>query len=217
MANPKLSRKQFHPFKETGRADPNRSDSKAPGTPCCPVCRSVSVRGRWQPAPSKLSPLLSSPPRGKVADELKCPACRQLEQRFALGVVEIRGKRWKEKSELVNNTVRNTEKSARSRNDQERVLWIKESVGVTKIYVTLPELARRIGRELEKSFQGVAEYAHSSEESYLRVRWWSDVPHVAHQLGAPLRFKRPSKALSPLQLELAEHRSKAFRGRSRKL
>ncbi len=201
MTKPLSRRTYTHQFREPKRTDPNRSQTKAAGTPQCPVCASVSIRGRWV-AEKRLE-------RGTpISGELKCPACRQLEQSFALGVVECHGETWKEMEEEVENTVKNTEKIARNRNDQQRVLWIKKLKNVMKIYVTLPELARSIGRQLEKSIHGVAEYEHSSEEPYLRVRWWSDLPHVGHQLGAPLQIKKKSKA--PVQ---SLHRSKLFRKR----
>jgi hypothetical protein len=200
MTKPLTRRSYSHQFKEPARNDPNRSRTKAAGTPQCPECSSVSIRGRWVPQKSAKATL--------VTGKLMCPACRQLQQKFALGVVECHGENWKALEEEVSNTVRNTEKIARNRNDQERVLWIKKLKNVMKIYVTLPELARSIGRQLEKSIHGVVEYERSSEEPYLRVRWWSDLPHIAHQPGAPLQIKKRSKA--PLQ---NAHRSKLFRKR----
>jgi hypothetical protein len=200
MANLNLRRNRVHPFKETSRIDPNRSQSKSAGIPRCPICGSMAVRGRWLPA----TQAKSKKPQLVVTSEQKCPACKQLKQRFALGVVEIHGEYWKKKMDLVNNTIHHTEKIARSRNDQQRILWTKTLGGVTKVYVTLPELARRIGRELEKSFRGVTEYIRSGEEPYLRVRWWSDLPPIAHQTGAPLRSGK-KKSL---------HKSKSFRSRA---
>jgi hypothetical protein len=198
-----------HQFKEPARTDSNRSSAKAAGTPQCPVCKSVSVRGRWISSRTFGRNFAKNSERAdRITGELKCPACRQLDQRFALGVIECHGENWKEMEEEVRNTVENTEKIARNRNDQERVLWIKKIRNVMKIYVTLPELARSIGRQLEKSIHGVVEYERSSEEPYLRVRWWSDLPHIAHQPGAPLQIKKKSKA--PVQ---NLHRSKLFRKR----
>jgi hypothetical protein len=204
-------RKQTHQFKETGRIDPYRSQMKPRGSPVCSNCGSVAVKGRWLSAElAKARKLLAS-----ATSKVKCPACSQLADRFALGVVELHGNHWREKQEDVIRTMRNTESIARSRNDQERILWTKDLRDMTKVYVTLPELARRIGRELEKSFQGVAEYEHSSEEPYLRVRWWSDLPHMAHRAGAPLELKRKSKSASASQVESRAHRSRSFRGRGR--
>ena len=178
-----------HQLRESARSDPYRSQSKPGGRVLCPVCGAISLKGRWVPATRKS---IRSLPDGELK-RTACPACLQKKQRFAQGVVELRGESWKENRDQVERTISNSEKIARSRNDQERVLWTGGSRGIMKVYVSLPELARRIGRELEKSFHGEAEYVHSTEEPYLRVRWWSD--------GVP------EKAES--------HRSRAFRGRGR--
>jgi hypothetical protein len=201
MTKPLTRRSYTHQFKEPARNDPNRSASKAAGTPQCPACSAISLRGRWIAADRAKTTI-------EKKTRLKCPACRQLEQKFALGVIECHGENWKQLEDEVRSTVKNTEKIARNRNDQERVLWIKKLKDVMKIYVTLPELARSIGRQLEKSIHGVVEYERSGEEPYLRVRWWSDLPHVAHQPGAPLEIKKRSKA--PVS---NPHRSKLFRKR----
>ncbi len=167
MRSPIARRKQSHPFKEPARSDPYRSQSKPRGIPCCPKCKSVSIRGRWlSPTQVKAlrTPVLST---GK----LKCPACRQLDDRFAMGVVELQGSSWEAKKYDVMNTIQHTEEIARYRNDQERVLWSQKNDTVTKIYVSLPELARHIGRELVRSFKGKVEYKRSTEEPFLRVKW----------------------------------------------
>ncbi len=197
-----------HPFKERARQDPYRSSNKPKDHPQCPSCHSVSVKGRW------LSPLQFSKIRAnaEVSQELKCPACCQKDDQFALGVVEIRGQSWRRNQEELMNALRNTEAIARSRNDQERILWVRELKTVTKVYVALPELARQMGRVLENSFQGFTEFLHSSEEPYLRVRWWSDLTHMKHRPGHPLKpitgERRPESA------RMRSQKSKAFRSRS---
>lgn len=103
-----------------------------------------------------------------------CPACRQLRERYAGGVVEVRGPTWREKAEEVEHTIENAEKVARARNDQERILWKRAFRNGMKYYVSLPELARHIGRVLGRSFKGEVEYHHSTEEPYLRVVWDSE-------------------------------------------
>ena len=191
--NPLRSKRVYtHQFKETARKDPYRSKSKPDGQPSCPVCKSVSVNGRWLSLKQYKTLHAAAPVEG----DLKCPACKQLEDHFALGVIELHGKSWKAKKKDVMHTLRNTEKIARSRNDQERVLWISESEEVTKVYVSLPELARSIGHELGTSFQGEVAYRRSTEEPYLRVRWNSD---------STLGEEEPP----------ASHKSKSFRSRSR--
>lgn len=150
------------------RLDPYRTKSKPRGAPRCPSCHTVSVQGRWTPA-KNLNRVV--PPKGKSS---LCPACRQLQDRYAMSVVEIHGENWREKANLIFETLDRTEKIARSRNDQERTLWHSTYRGVTKIYVTLPELARQMGRILKHAFKGKVEYHRSSEEPFLRVIWKSD-------------------------------------------
>ena len=196
-----------HTFKETSRVDPYRSQCKPPGVMHCPDCQSTYVRGRWlspqRPKPARRSnstapeTTLSSSRSSSAAKGTTpkiCPACKQSKDHYALGVLEIQGKKWEEKKDLILNTLKQSEARARFRNDQQRILWTQSFKNITKIYVSLPELARRMGRQLEKSFQGVAEYIRSSEEPYLRVRWWSDLPHIAHRIGAPFAVKRKSRS-----------------------
>lgn len=178
-------RKQTHQFKETENVDPYHSGMKHRGLSVCSQCASVNIKGRWLSSQQAKARKLATPKSGS----LTCPACRQLKDRFALGVIEIHGNKWKEKQDEVFRTLRNTESIARNRNDQQRVLWTQEVRGITKIYVTLPELARRIGRTLERSFQGVSEYKRSSEEPYLRVRWWSDLRKIPAHKSNALRGK----------------------------
>lgn len=196
MNSQTIRKKQLHQFKETARKDPYRSQSKPRGTLHCPKCGSVSFQGRWRPLSH--AQVLRPP----LAGELKCPACKQLEDRYAMGVIELHGDSWKAKKDLVINTIRHTETIARLRNDQERVLWIKELKDITKIYVSLPELARHIGLELKNSFRGITQYLRTKEEPYLRVCWYSDLPQ--------------GKSKRQLQEAQANHKSRAFRRRSLK-
>jgi hypothetical protein len=110
------------------------------------------------------------------------------------------------------NMVRNTEAIARHRNDQERILWVQELKTMTKVYVALPELARKIGRELEKSFQGYTEYSRSTEEAYLRVRWWPTFRHMKHRPGHP--FRRTLELRESSAGKMRANKSRAFRARS---
>jgi hypothetical protein len=179
------------------RNNPYRTQSKPAGTPRCPNCKSVNIRGRWHAADQSAAALKRYDLR--VTNSLTCPACRQLKEHYAMGVIELHGENWKSKSTQVFGTIQKTEEIARSRNDQERILWSRAFRGVTKVYVTLPELARHIGRSLQRSFKGKATYIKTGEEPYLRVVWRSDEGNE----------KRES---SRKKLK-AEHRSRQWRSR----
>jgi NMD protein affecting ribosome stability and mRNA decay len=181
-----------HAFREPRRQNPYRSKDKEAGSPFCRDCGAILHKGKWvasQPidAPMRLplslrpasvrATLRSSAEKlGQVTafrSQTLCPACKQLADRYALGVIELHGDSWKLQEKEVLNMIRNSEKIARARNDQERILWRQTRGDTTKIYVTLPELARHIGRSLQKTFKGKTEYRRSSEEPFLRVVWHS--------------------------------------------
>ena len=169
---PSLARTVHHQTREQARQDPYRSQTK-PGVARCPACSAVNYRGKWLSLEQAQDRLPEIPPESKNHGVM-CPACRQSKDRYAMGVVELHGDKWRQKSSLVFQTIGRTEAIERSRNDQERVLWSRTFRGITKIYVSLPELARHIGRQLKRSFKGAVEYHRSSEEPYLRVVWHSD-------------------------------------------
>ncbi|OFZ53636.1 MAG: hypothetical protein A2428_16635 [Bdellovibrionales bacterium RIFOXYC1_FULL_54_43] len=139
----------------------------------------MNSRGRWYAAEDAKarfseSNRLSASIRAGRPYPLACPACRQKRDRFAQGVVELHGSAWRHNSNRVFEAIGITEQIERARNDQERVLWSRTMEGVTRIYVSLPELARHIGEELQRCFKGKIEYLRSNEEPYLRVVWHSE-------------------------------------------
>lgn len=193
MAPLLLRRFMERQFREPRRQDPYRTESKPFGTPRCPSCNGVNIRGKWYAEDAAISHDASVARKLDRLPEELCPACRQLQDHYAMGVVELHGESWKKLESQVRGTIENSEMIARSRNDQERLLWSKTDRGVTKFYVTLPELARHIGRTLENSFKGSVEYHHSSEEPYLRVIWNSDAKAEKRRTNKELSKSRHSR------------------------
>jgi NMD protein affecting ribosome stability and mRNA decay len=160
-----LRRTQLHQFKEPARIDPYHSDMKEKGNPQCSDCGATQLKGRWV----KMG-LVENP---SSLRKIKCNACRQMQDRYALGVVELSLDESRQDSQEILRTLKRSETVARNRNDQQRILWINQSPDSIKVYVTLPELARHMGRELKKTFKGDIEYLPSNESTFLRVRWRS--------------------------------------------
>jgi hypothetical protein len=176
------------------RKNPYRDDSKPAGTPSCKICHAVSVRGRWIPEREASKKKIDAEERAAQENTKTCPACQQMRDRYALGVVELHGDSWREHADLVLRTIENTEQIARARNDQERVLWSRTVRGVTRVYVTLPELARMIGHELGRTFKGKIDIVNGGSKGgrqegdfFLRVVWDSDAkaPKQAQNARTP--------------------------------
>ncbi len=182
-------------FRIPRRFDPYRSDSKPKGMVQCSDCHAIQIKGRWlsehQAKPeftrmNRVHPFLAY----ASLPQRTCPACLQRKQHFAMGVVELHGHLSEEQLLSIFETFAHTERIARSRNDQERLLWTHTLPGITKVYVSLPELARQLGRMLQKTFKGQTRYIKTSEEPFLRVVWNAPAPAqltrhkaVRHQLG----------------------------------
>lgn len=196
--------------REPRRQDAYRTKDKSRSGSQCIQCGAVTIRGRWYPAKEALAHSTAGRKRKvsghrnrhaqKRAEDL-CPACRQLKEHHASGVVEIQGERWKEFGDQIEETIFNTEEIARVRNDQHRILWTRTTRNTAKYYVTLPELARQIGRVLNRAFKGKVEYRRSTEEPFLRVVWDSD-----HSVSDP----------HPSREERRLGKSRGFRARAEK-
>src|SRR5438105_2673731 len=112
---------------EPRRQDPYRSKTKYEGMPRCPSCRAVFIHAQWVAEKKAREEI---PLYTRLPSET-CPACLQLKDRYAMGVVEIHGDRWRDLEREVLGTIQNTEKIARFRNDQQRVLWSQTYRNVT--------------------------------------------------------------------------------------
>lgn len=156
--------------------DAYRSDTKPAQRPVCKICGAINIRGSWVASNGA-----EKIPNGNVS-KTTCPACQQQRDQYAEAVVELHGDTWQKKRDDVWRTILKTEEIARSKNDQQRLISTRNFRGITKVYVTLPQLARHLGRVLGKSFKGgKVEYHLSSHEPFLRVIWKSDPPELTER------------------------------------
>ncbi len=171
--------KSAHQFREPTRFDPYRETRKPAGLASCKDCGAVCLRGRWI---SEAEYQRHFEMKVQVQSRITCPACLKLKFHYAQGVVELIGNEWLKSRAAVLNTLRRTERIFRGRNDQSRILWFGEDAETRnhpakfKVYVTQPELARHLGRELHKSFKGTTHISRSREEPFVRVRWDAEGP-----------------------------------------
>ncbi|MGD0947698.1 MAG: hypothetical protein ABSA52_09720 [Candidatus Binatia bacterium] len=69
------------------------------------------------------------------------------------------------------NLLANEEERAKGLNPLERIVRISEGDGIPTITTTNEKLAQRIGRALQKAFQGEVSYRWSEDTKYLHVQW----------------------------------------------
>src|SRR4051812_43434897 len=91
--------------REPRQRDPYRRDSKPVAGFQCSSCGAISVRGRWTPRNTAKDEDLE-----KISGATGlCPACRQLKEKYAEGILELHGLSWREKADEILRTLRDTE------------------------------------------------------------------------------------------------------------
>ncbi len=153
---------------QDGRHDPYRSRGKYPEPTVCGGCSAVYQGGRWAWVPA--------PPGARVAT---CPACQRVADRNPAGRVELRGGFFPSHREEILNLVRNTAESERAERPMERLMGVEEEAGGAVVTTTGVHLARRIGEQLARSYQGSLDLRYGNGESSVRVAWERPAPPPA--------------------------------------
>ena len=140
--------------------DTYRIRGKLPDPTACPDCSAIYRQGRWSWGPA---------PDG--ADQVVCPACRRIRDRYPGGNLSLSGGFLAEhRAELI-ALARNVEARANQQHPLKRLMEIHEAGDAIEITVTHPNLARAIGEAVHSAYQGQLDFRYTEEENVLRVRW----------------------------------------------
>ena len=139
-----------------------RRRAKYPSDTKCPQCGLLFQSGVWQWKP--VDP--SHPLRWKL-----CPACLQIRDRYAGGVLRLSGSFVGRRSEEILRRIRNLEKRALAEHPLERIMSIEESKGEVRLLATAEHLVVCIGKSLRRDFGGELEIKYAPDEKFADVRW----------------------------------------------
>jgi len=126
----------------------------------CKGCGATFVKGRWswQQAPAEYI-------------EKMCPACQRIADDYPAGVVEISGDFFnRHRGEMI-NLIHNAEKIAKRAHPLERIMTIANHPDHAVIRTTGVHLARRIGENLTRAYQGNLDFRYGEAEKSIRVMW----------------------------------------------
>lgn len=142
------------------RTDAYQSETKLPDPTLCTSCGVVYQKGRWVWKNGI-----------KNAHEIKCPACRRIDDHYPAGEVKLKGTFFqKHKTEII-NLIRNNEKLEKAVHPMERLMTIVEGKKDMTITTTGVHLARRIGENLSRSYKGTFDFKYGDGEKIIRVSW----------------------------------------------
>lgn len=133
----------------------------------CPTCKLIYHNKRWFWNDELLKEL-----EKKGVDYQKCPACRKIEDRYPMGILQISGGFVDKHKDDILRLLKNEEKRAMEKNPLERVISIKENdEGLISVDTTTESLVLRMGRILTRAYTGEVEYKFSDTEKLVRVEW----------------------------------------------
>jgi NMD protein affecting ribosome stability and mRNA decay len=153
-------RKEIH-----ANRDPYLSPKGQKELAVCTKCGAVYRHKRWS------LELPVSELKGVTVRKVMCPACQKTRDRYAGGIVTLRGSFLKEHNDEIVRRIKNEEARAKKVNPLERVILLKNGGDVVEVQTTSERFAQRIGREIKRAYKGKVEYHWSADDKFVRVDW----------------------------------------------
>ena len=153
-------RKDMRPSLQTPYEAQERE--KYPDDTLCPKCGAVFVKGRWKWA----KPLS----KDDVTSTL-CPACRQIKDDHAGGVLALSGSFLTAHREDILNRVRNIEEAEKKDHPLQRIMGIVDKGEQIEIRATSEHLVARMAKALKSDFNGELDLSFMREEHFARAHW----------------------------------------------
>jgi NMD protein affecting ribosome stability and mRNA decay len=135
----------------------------------CPSCGLVYHNKTWK----KDQELLKSMKLNKDVIYKDCPACRKMKDDYPLGVLIIQGDILSQKGKIEEalNLIKHEEEKEQISNPLARIMKMENYGDRMEIKTTTEGLATRLGKALNKAYQGELEVIFSEHEKFLRVIW----------------------------------------------
>ncbi len=148
-------------------ADPYLNSSGLSGTALCTKCHAIFNNKRW----TLDEKLYETQLKKSDTNLVLCPACKKVKDKFPGGIVKLKGDFLADHKNEILNLVRNEEDRAKGFNPLERIMSIDVVESGIEITTTNEKLAQRIGRSLQKAYQGRVRYKWSDDTKLLRAEW----------------------------------------------
>lgn len=135
----------------------------------CSECQAVLHDQRWYLKEQTDPKMLKGQVRSTV-----CPACQKVRDRLPGGIVHLSGSFLRNHREEILNLIKNENTRAMAVNPLERIMDIEIANAGLDVLTTNEKLAQRIGRALQKAYDGDVAYKWSEDNKLARVSWQRD-------------------------------------------
>jgi hypothetical protein len=140
--------------------DPYQAAGKVREPAVCEDCRAAYHRGHWQWAPADPG-----------AHPVVCPACRRIREKLPAGTLAIEGPFFLAHRDEILHLVRNEADHERKEHPLNRIMGIEDGPTGCVVATTDIHLPQRIGRALERAYDGELDVRYGEDEYVVRVRW----------------------------------------------
>ena len=148
----------------------HRTPRAAPGPVLCAGCGAIYANKRW--SHSNGAKVRAAGQAGRPIDVRICPGCRRRNAGVPHGFVHVDGEFVAQHRDEVLGLLHNEVDRAAEDNPLAQVLdWGDDGAGGLLVTTTTEHLALRLGRALEKAFDGKALFGFSHENKLAHV-WW---------------------------------------------
>ena len=139
------------------------------GNQVCPVCDAFFENKHWYPAGEKVGEKTDI--KFENASKSLCPGCFAVEHQIAEGEVRLESPELVQHGDEVLNLIANVEAQCQRDNPKSRIFTIKREGSLIEFKTTTKWLATRIGKQIQKAFNGSLAIKRAPYEKYVRVHW----------------------------------------------
>jgi len=147
--------------------DPYAVRGAPAGHAVCKDCHAVYEKKRWRFDDAAYAALSAR----KQTKTLTCPACAKTHDRYAEGILTLRWPGLSDHRRDVLGLLRKEAARAKKMSPLVRIMKIEDEGAELRVFTTNTTLAQRMGREMERAYQGKAHYSWSHRDKMVRVSW----------------------------------------------
>lgn len=130
----------------------------------CPECRALYVRGRWT---------WSDDVHPDEAEQM-CSACHRIADNYPAGEVTLTGSFLASHKDEIVALARNLEEAEKSEHPLNRIIDVKDTKGHLLITTTDVHLPARIGRAIQRAWDGELDIHFDKEGYFASITWHRD-------------------------------------------
>ena len=151
-----------HGARELGEKqhEPERAPGKDREAAVCEDCRASYHHGHWRWTPAEPG-----------AHTVVCPACRRIREKLPAGTLTLEGPFFLAHRDEILHLARNEADHERQEHPLNRIMGIEDGPTGSVVTTTDIHLPQRIGRALERAYDGELDVRYGEDEYVVRVRW----------------------------------------------